>query len=501
MPSATYLALCSMRFFLLIFIPLVGMLIGLPLLGAWLAGFPPGPYLEFPPQTRFIRHAGFSWPAFVCMSALIVATILPVLLQALRSYRLSPRPAARAFTSLPVVGLDRVDSRRCGVGARMDSFPLDGSLSGAHLHPALAGLHCWRQCPLRPAHRPLLDDLSTGLFCGPVSRECCVFWWFFEYLNRFVQNWYYVGEHFDAWSYFWFATLPFATVLPAVLSTQELIRSFAGFRRAFRRMPSFSGFGRPLIPWTVLALSAGGLTGMAIAPSYLYPLVWVAPLLLLAALRGIGREPHVFQELTRTDWTGPACAALAAILCGFFWEMWNFYSLAKWKYSIPFVHRFEIFEMPVLGYFGYLPFGLECAVIGDWLQDLLKRNRGDLTDRTNGIILYNEGMGSPSGQGGSAQCLSSEFRDCPARYSCPNAAPRIQKSTPAGIASTASAAVMIVAACAAVRMAVDPAKESWPATQTRLDSRSIRPLRRSKNISFFTRQAVPHIPRLRLRVG
>jgi hypothetical protein len=67
--------------------------------------------------------------------------------------------------------------------------------------------------------------------------------------------------------------------------------------------------------------------------------------------------------------------------------MWNFYSLAKWKYSIPFVHRFEIFEMPVLGYFGYLPFGLECAVIGDWLQELLKRNRGGLAARPNGIIL------------------------------------------------------------------------------------------------------------------
>ena len=90
-----------MRFFLPIFIPFVGMLIGLPLLGAWVVGLPLGPYLEFPPQTRFIRHAGFSWPAFVCMSALIVAMILPVLLQALRSYRLSPRPAARGSHPFP----------------------------------------------------------------------------------------------------------------------------------------------------------------------------------------------------------------------------------------------------------------------------------------------------------------------------------------------------------------------------------------------------------------
>jgi hypothetical protein len=44
--------------------------------------------------------------------------------------------------------------------------------------------------------------------------------------------------------------------------------------------------------------------------------------------------------------------------------MWNAYSLAKWEYNIPFVHGFEVFEMPVLGYAGYLPFGLFCAVIG-----------------------------------------------------------------------------------------------------------------------------------------
>ena len=54
---------------------------------------------------------------------------------------------------------------------------------------------------------------------------------------------------------------------------------------------------------------------------------------------------------------------LAALVCGGFWEMWNTYSLAKWVYAVPFVNRFHLFEMPVLGYGGYLPFGLECAAV------------------------------------------------------------------------------------------------------------------------------------------
>jgi hypothetical protein len=45
--------------------------------------------------------------------------------------------------------------------------------------------------------------------------------------------------------------------------------------------------------------------------------------------------------------------------------MWNFYSLAKWVYHVPFVQRFHVFEMPILGYAGYLPFGLECSVVAE----------------------------------------------------------------------------------------------------------------------------------------
>ena len=58
-------------------------------------------------------------------------------------------------------------------------------------------------------------------------------------------------------------------------------------------------------------------------------------------------------------------AALAALICGWFWELWNVRSLAHWEYSIPFVDRFHLFDMPILGYAGYLPFGLECLAVAD----------------------------------------------------------------------------------------------------------------------------------------
>ena len=50
---------------------------------------------------------------------------------------------------------------------------------------------------------------------------------------------------------------------------------------------------------------------------------------------------------------------IAALVCGFFWEMWNYYSYPKWIYHIPGVGVLHIFEMPLLGYLGYLPFAWE----------------------------------------------------------------------------------------------------------------------------------------------
>ena len=360
--------------FLLTFLPLAGMLIGLPLLGVWLAGLPVGAYLEFPPQSRFVQQAAFEWTAFYFYAALIAATIVAVSLQAIRSYRRSLPRAEAGPHPFPRWGWAAVGAGAIAWVLAWTRFRWMTALQPHTFTPLwlayIAGVNalcCRRTGRSLLTHRPLL---FLSLF--PASA---LFWWFFEYLNRFVQNWYYVGARFSRWEYFWYATLPFATVLPAVLSTQELIRSFAGFQRAFGQVRPLSGFDHPILPQAVLAATAAGLAAIGVWPGYFHSLVWVAPLLIIVALKSLRHESHPLQDLTRTDWTGPMSAALAALICGFFWEMWNFCSLAKWKYTIPFVHRFEIFEMPLLGYAGYLPFGLECVVIADLLESIAKGKR------------------------------------------------------------------------------------------------------------------------------
>ena len=360
---------------LLTFLPLAGMLIGLPLLGVWVAGFPVDVYFEFPPQTRFVPHAAFSWAAFCVYAALIAATIVAVARRAISSYRRSlPRTAAGSHP-FPRWGWVAAGAGAIAWVLAWTRFPGMTALQPHTFTPlwlayiaVVNALCCRRTGRSLLTHRPLF---FLSLF--PTSA---LFWWFFEYLNRFVQNWYYVGENFGPWEYFWYATLPFATVLPAVLSTQELIRSFTGFQRAFGQMQPLPDCDYPVLPQAALAVASAGLAVIGVWPSFLHSLVWVAPLLVIVALKSLRHEAHPLQDLTRTDWTCPVSAALAALMCGFFWEMWNFYSLAKWKYSIPFVHRFEVFEMPLLGYAGYLPFGLECVVIADLLESVARKSSG-----------------------------------------------------------------------------------------------------------------------------
>ena len=72
-----------------------------------------------------------------------------------------------------------------------------------------------------------------------------------------------------------------------------------------------------------------------------------------------------FDSVRAGDWTPVLSLALAALVCGFFWELWNAFSSPRWAYAVPYVDRFRLFALPAVGYAGYLPFGPVCACF--WL--------------------------------------------------------------------------------------------------------------------------------------
>jgi hypothetical protein len=218
-------------------------------------------------------------------------------------------------------------------------------------------------CRWRSGRCLLTDSPRAFVLLFPASA---VFWWFFEYLNRFVQNWYYLGvERFSPAAYVLFASISFSTVLPAVLSTRELLLLWPavgqGLRNAARVPVAWAG---PTAVATLVSAGAG-LALIGVLPSVLFGLLWVSPLLVAWSLQVLHGQCPSLDRLKAGDWRDLVAGPLAGLICGWFWEMWNAFSLAKWEYAVPFVDRFHVFEMPLLGYAGYLPFGLECLVLGD----------------------------------------------------------------------------------------------------------------------------------------
>ncbi len=190
-------------------------------------------------------------------------------------------------------------------------------------------------------------------------------WWIFEVINERTQNWEYVGSgRFTAIEYYALCTLSFSTVMPAVFETAELVRSFrwvaslrAGARvRSTRRLNS-----------GLFVLGAALLTLTLLFPRYCYPFVWLSLVLLLEPLNYRLGRPHLLQFLEEGDWRPLLSLALGALVCGFFWEMWNYYASPKWVYHTPGAQYLHIFEMPLLGYGGYIPFALELFALKNFL--------------------------------------------------------------------------------------------------------------------------------------
>ncbi len=338
-----------------------------PLLGAWLTARPLARYFRFPPEPPAAPVPGFDWMYFAALCALLLAIVGPVIARVLEAGRRPApeqrRPAPRAFPAWGWLGVAMVAVAWVLAWNRFAWF---APLQQHTFTPLWVGYIVVANALVaqRTGRCMLVHHTRDFLLLFPLSA---LFWWFFEYLNRFVGNWYYAGiEGFGPWEYVLFASLSFSTVLPAVLATRDWLASFPRLYAGLERFRPIPPAGSRAVAASVLALGVVGLAGLALRPAQLFPLVWIGPLLVVVALQTLAGEDNVLFSLSRGDWRPLWLPALAALLCGFFWEMWNIGSLAHWEYAIPYAHRFQIFEMPLLGYAGYLPFGITCAAVVDF---------------------------------------------------------------------------------------------------------------------------------------
>jgi hypothetical protein len=195
-------------------------------------------------------------------------------------------------------------------------------------------------------------------------------WWLFEFINRRVQNWHYIGiDGFTEYEFFFLSTLNFSTVVPAIFEAAELLVSFGLFFKT--RFTLFI----PKTKRVTISFFASGLFMLILLllwPVYFFPFMWMSVYFILEPVNiWLGNESLAdFTE--KGDWRPVFYLFSGALMTGFFWEFWNYFSYPKWEYTIPFVGFAKIFEMPILGYLGYLPFALEIFVIFQISNSLIK---------------------------------------------------------------------------------------------------------------------------------
>ncbi len=207
----------------------------------------------------------------------------------------------------------------------------------------------------------LADKPKVFVFLSLLSA----FWWLvFEFYNCYLENWVYIGVPDNIIHRYLCYVLAFATIVPAILQTYEAFLTFWPAQETldFTKHPSrwtvclWFGFG---VCFVTLPL----LVPVREVRHYLFGFVWMGYVFML--------EPLAYwaggYSLLRL-WAAGCRRAVwlmfgAGAWCGLLWEFWNYWAGAKWLYTVPVLPSIRYFEMPVIGFLGFLPFAWECLVL------------------------------------------------------------------------------------------------------------------------------------------
>jgi len=178
-----------------------------------------------------------------------------------------------------------------------------------------------------------------------------LYWLLFELLNLASPQWRYRGNIESVAGQSLFGFVSFATVIPIMVEAYWLVMG-------------------TICPPGAIALkvrewkAASIITGLLLLAVPLWNRVvwfnqgmWVAPALVLLPFTAVQS-----CDAKRRFLLG---VVLAGLLAGFSWELINNWAPTHWEYLI-LPRAPHLFEMPVAGYLGFIPFGLATAMVYQW---------------------------------------------------------------------------------------------------------------------------------------
>lgn len=206
-------------------------------------------------------------------------------------------------------------------------------------------------------------------------------WNLFEALNFRLQNWFYINVPLDETFGLIFNVASYATVLPGLFETYDLLRAYGVLERARVRAWRVT----PPLVFGCVVVGLAMLTASLAWPRFAFPLIWGFVVFLgdpVCYWAGRSRTDSLLGQLSRGDVRPASRLLLAGVICGGLWEFWNFWAYTKWLYTVPYLENLKWFEMPPLGFLGFPPFALECYVLVNLLNAVRRGRAWESCERT-----------------------------------------------------------------------------------------------------------------------
>lgn len=204
-------------------------------------------------------------------------------------------------------------------------------------------------------------------------------WFYFEYFDYFaLGNWYYPNSTMPELSHSMVVMLYFiayTTVWPAIFEWYTLLNTFPGLVARYSDGPKISLPGGIMF-WAGFLL----IFAVVFLPYPLFWVMWIGPLAIFSGQLIRKNIWNPFTAIAEGNWGPGLLMAIGTVFNGFCWEFWNWGSAHPpepvtnpnyWLYDIPYVNVIHIFaEMPLLGFMGYMPFGILAWAVFIWLGAL-----------------------------------------------------------------------------------------------------------------------------------
>ncbi|MCE9591320.1 MAG: hypothetical protein K8S99_12440 [Planctomycetes bacterium] len=206
-------------------------------------------------------------------------------------------------------------------------------------------------------------------------------WCFFDWVNFYYMDaWRYHGLPPQAWQRYVGYFIAFAAISPGMFMAAQLYQ-YCGLhhlRTGPVRIPA------PLRGAAVLLGAVFAAYPFFVREPVANLTLWVSLMFLLDPLNHAMGAPSIVGDWMAGRWGRTVSLMAGGATCGFLWEFWNYWALAKWTYHLPFLGGLEgyrYFEMPWMGFQGFLPFAVECWVVLNFFEAVLSRVGVGLAER------------------------------------------------------------------------------------------------------------------------